>query len=102
MADTSTLLVCPACELSWRQLTDGEPSTSAQVRCPDCAQPTTFLQAGATAWALGHLSREEFFDLAGRVTPKDIGEALAALARTAEWWEQRAGGDTPPPDLGDS
>lgn len=105
MTGASVLLVCPACELPWRQLTDTRPSTSAQVRCPDCAQPTTLLEAAGAAWALGYLSREEFFELAGRVTPNDIGEALAALAHIAVWWEQRTSGDTPsgdPPNPGDT
>ena len=88
---TEVRVICPTCESVWREATD-EYAGAAVVRCPSCAKQTTLLEAAAAAWALGHISREDFFEVAGHVAPEDVGQALAALVNIAAWWERRTTG----------
>ena len=85
----SVPLTCPSCEAVWRQMTDEERSGTVLIRCPSCGERATVLEAAGAAWALGHISRDDFYALAGQVAPEDVGQALAALAKIASWWEQR-------------
>ena len=86
----SVALTCPSCEAVWRQITEEEASGMAiLIQCPSCGELATVLEAAAAAWALGHISRDDFFALAGHVAPEDVGQALTALAKIASWWEQR-------------
>ena len=89
MTGASVVLICPTCESRWRHLTDDERSSTALVPCPNCGQPATILETAAAAWALGHISRGDFFEFAGHLAPEDVGEALTALVNIATWWEQR-------------
>lgn len=93
MTGVSALLVCPACESPWQSPVEEVHGSTALVRCPQCDHTTTFLEAAAAAWALGHMSREDFFDLAAQIAPDDVGDALAALVNIAAWWDRRAHGD---------
>lgn len=95
MTGASVPLICPACQVPWQQVTDDPSASTTPIRCPHCGQPATILEAAAAAWALGHITHGDFFELAGRVAPEDIGEALAALAKIAAWWEQRTGDQQP-------
>lgn len=88
-------LICPECQIPWQQITDDPSASTTPIRCPHCDQPATILEAAAAAWALGHITHGDFFELARRVAPEDIGEALAALAKIAAWWEQRTGDQQP-------
>lgn len=94
MADALIPMVCQSCLHRWaeRVRTTGE---GAVVTCPQCDASTTPLEAAAAAWALGQLPRGEFFAIAGLVSPDDITETLAALARVTTWWESRHGRDEP-------
>ena len=83
------LLACPACEAVWKQTGDEERSSMTPVQCPHCGKQATVLEAAAAAWALGHISRHDFFEFASHVAPDDVGQALTALAKIASWWEQR-------------
>lgn len=95
VSSASVSLICPACQFPWRQVSADPSASTTPIRCLHCGQPATILEAAAAAWALGHITHGDFFELAGRVAPEEIGEALAALAKIAAWWEQRTGDQQP-------
>ena len=99
MAHDSIPMICLACLHRWAEQLQAV-SADPVVRCPRCGTSSTPLETAAAAWALGDLTRDEFFAIAGAISPDGITETLAALARITRWWEARTRrddpGDSPP------